>query len=68
MSKTTYKVQGMTCGGCVGSLTRALGEALGNNKIEVKLEGGLVQIEGTHDAKLVAQVVQNAGFDFAGAQ
>ncbi len=68
MSKTTYKVQGMSCGGCVGSLTRALNEALGDNKIEVQLEGGLVHIEGTHDAKQVAQAIQGAGFDFAGAQ
>jgi len=65
---TTYKVEGMTCGGCVKSLTTALEEALPSAKIAVQLEGGLVRVEGDHEAKTVEQTVDDAGFDFAGAQ
>ena len=34
--KTTYGVKGMTCDGCVGSVTRAL-EALTSGQIEFRL-------------------------------
>lgn len=64
---TTYKVEGMTCGGCVKSLTAALREALPGKQIAVELDGGLVQIEGEHEAKAVEQAVEDAGFDFVGA-
>jgi len=65
---TTYKVEGMTCGGCVKSLTAALEEALPGLAVSVELEGGLVRVDGDHEAKTVEQAVDDAGFDFGGAQ
>jgi copper chaperone len=67
MTHSTYKVAGMTCEGCVGSLTKALSEALGDTTIEVRLAGGQVRVEGEHDAKLVEDTVEAAGFDFVGS-
>jgi copper chaperone len=64
---TTYKVEGMTCGGCVRSVTNALERALPGVKIEVTLEGGQVAVEGEHQAAQVQEAVEDAGFDFAGA-
>jgi copper chaperone len=62
----TYRVDGMTCGGCVASLTRALQHALPGLGIEVTLEGGLVRVQGSHDAAKVEQAVSAAGFTFVG--
>ena len=63
---STYKIHGMTCQGCVNSVTKALTSALPDNKIEVRLETHQVLVEGEHDAKLVEDTVENAGFDFDG--
>ena len=62
-----YRVEGMTCEGCVASLTRALAAALPGAGVRVELEGGLVRIEGPHDPEAVERAVEDAGFDFAGA-
>ena len=64
---TTYKVEGMTCGGCVRSVTHALERALPGAKIEVTLEGGQVVVDGAHEAAQVKEAVEDAGFDFVGA-
>ena len=61
-----YKVEGMTCQGCVASVTRALVAALPGARLTVELEGGLVRIEGPHDPQAVRRAVEDAGFDFAG--
>jgi copper chaperone len=66
MEIKTYHVKGMTCGGCVASLTRALKRALPSLEIEVELERGVVRIEGAHDAARVEQAVAAAGFDYVG--
>ncbi|MFT7621586.1 MAG: copper chaperone [Myxococcota bacterium] len=60
---TTYGVDGMTCGGCVGSLTRALETALPGHEVNVQLEGGQIQIGGDHDPAQVARAVADAGFE-----
>ncbi len=62
----TYKVDGMTCGGCVGSVKRALSAALPAAQIEVSLERGEVRVEGEHEASAVQGVIESAGFDFGG--
>ncbi len=67
METVTYKITGMSCQGCVGSVTRALTAALPGAKITVELEGGLARIEGPHEAQAVQQAVEDAGFDYGGA-
>lgn len=64
---STYAIQGMTCGGCVNSVTKALQQALPDAEIEVTLETNQVRIEGDHDPKRVEQAIDDAGFDFGGA-
>ena len=65
--EATYKVDGMTCGGCVGSVQRALNAALPETQVQVSLEKGEVNIAGAHDADAVKTAVEDAGFDFGGA-
>ena len=66
--EATYKVDGMTCGGCVSSVERALSAALPAAQIEVSLEAGEVRVEGDHEASAVKTAVEDAGFDFGGAR
>lgn len=62
---SVYKVEGMTCGGCAASITRALRAADADAKIDVDFESGTVSVEGIDAAKVQA-VVEGAGFDFVG--
>jgi copper chaperone len=62
----TYRVDGMTCGGCVASLTRALRAALPGLEVEVTLAGGLVRIQGAHAVARVERAVSDAGFTYVG--
>ena len=68
MSEMIYKVEGMSCESCVDSLTRALTAALPDAHAQVELEGGRVRVSGSHDPQAVEQAVEDAGFDFVGAQ
>ena len=66
MDNATYKIDGMTCGGCVASVTNALARALPGLEVSVELEGGKLSIPGEHDPAAVAQAVEDAGYDFLG--
>ncbi|HRQ83273.1 MAG TPA: heavy-metal-associated domain-containing protein [Azospirillaceae bacterium] len=65
MSKT-YKVAGMTCGGCAKSVSAALSKAAPDAEFAVDHAAGLVSVKGEVAADTVKQVVENAGFDFLG--
>jgi copper chaperone len=60
----TYGVGGMSCGGCVASVTKAV-EKLGV-KAQVDLAGGKVTVQGAADEVAVKKAVEGAGFDFLG--
>jgi copper chaperone len=66
METTTLKVGGMSCGGCVKSVTGVLEALPGVGKAEVSLEKGEAQVafaagQVTRDAMLRA--VEDAGFE-----
>ncbi len=63
---TTYRVDGMNCGGCVASVTQALQAAIPNLEFEVSLEDKALSVQGDHDAKAVEDAVVGAGFGFGG--
>ncbi len=64
MAEVTYKVEGMTCGGCVSSVKKAL-EKLGATA-DVDLPSGRVKVAGAIDEARVKAAIEAAGFDFAG--
>jgi copper chaperone len=66
MMSKTYKVEGMSCGGCASSVEQAIKTAAQEARVEIKLEGGLVTVTGVEDDDLVKQAVEDAGFTFAG--
>ena len=62
----TFKVSGMTCGGCARSVEQAIKAAAPSATVAVDLPNGKVTVDGA-DAQVVAKAVDDAGFDFQGA-
>ena len=66
MTTTTFNIQGMTCGGCVNSVRRALSGLPGVGQTDVSLEEGQATVE--YDPALVSpeqlkSAVVDAGYD-----
>jgi copper chaperone len=68
MEQTTLTIGGMTCGGCVATVTRVLRAVPGVASAEVSLEQGRAVVQ--HDAATapvdaLRAAVEDAGFDAA---
>ena len=63
----TYSVLGMTCQGCAKSVTNAIQAAAPGAEINVDLEAKQITVVGCDDAGLIAEAIDDAGFEFAGA-
>lgn len=66
MTTTTLNIQGMTCGGCVKSVTAALEREAGVSRVEVSLAEGTANVD--YDAALnnpqqLAAAVEDIGFE-----
>lgn len=64
-------VEGMTCGGCVKSVDRAVSQLQGVQSVDVDLEGNKASV--TYDASTVAveaivEAIEDAGFDASVAE
>jgi copper chaperone len=69
METVTMKVQGMTCGGCVASVTRVLKAVPGVDDVAVTLQPGAAKV--TFDPAQTAtpklkEAIEGAGFDVVG--
>ena len=69
MDKLSFKVDGMTCGGCVKSIQNALNEQNGINTAKADLDNASVEVE--YDSALIAAAaikaaIETAGFDVVG--
>ncbi len=61
----TLKVTGMTCGGCVASVKRALADLAAGTAIDVDLAKGEVVIADNIDRKRAVAAIEDAGYDVA---
>jgi len=61
----TYKVIGMSCGGCVKSVTNTIVDAAPGAEVSVNLDEKTVNVNGADEAT-VKQAVEDAGFEFSG--
>jgi copper chaperone CopZ len=66
MQTTELKVDDMTCGSCVESVTKALGRVPGVHGVEVDLDSGIARVHGEHAAHQVPELV--AALNEAGYQ
>ena len=69
METVTMKVDGMTCGGCVASVTRVLKSTPGVADATVRLESGSAEV--TFDpartgVPALRSAIKNAGYDVIG--
>ncbi|OJX81220.1 heavy-metal-associated domain-containing protein [Magnetospirillum sp. 64-120] len=62
---TTYKVSGMTCGGCARSVEQAIKAEAPSASVTIDLGTATVTVDGA-DAAQVKKAVDGAGFDFQG--
>lgn len=62
----TYIVKGMTCGGCVNSVTNAIKHADPTATVDVVLDSGHVTVDSTMDEAAIKNAIEDAGFDFEG--
>ncbi|MBC9002220.1 heavy-metal-associated domain-containing protein [Micromonospora aurantiaca (nom. illeg.)] len=67
--KTTYQVNGMTCGHCVNSVSTELSALPGVTDVQVDLAGGRVTVTSQNplDVDAVRAAVDEAGYDLVGA-
>ncbi len=63
---TTYKVSGMTCGGCARSVEQAIKAEAPAANVTIDLGTATVTVDGADEAQ-VKKAVDGAGFDFQGA-
>ncbi len=62
----TYRVSGMTCGGCARSVEQAIRAVAPKARVSVDLAEGKVTIDGAADDQSVAAAIDGAGFEFHG--
>jgi copper chaperone len=60
------QVEGMTCQGCVASVTKAIQRLDAGAKVDVDLEHGRVHVVTTAQALEVAQALDAAGYEATG--
>lgn len=68
MTKVTLKVEGMSCGGCVASVTRVLSALPGVSDAAVSLQAGTAQVtfdEARTNQAALRAAVEGAGYEVA---
>lgn len=66
MESTTFKVKGMTCMGCVGSVKRVLQGIAGVTTVDVSLENGEAKVQydpGVTQPAALKTAVNDAGYE-----
>ena len=66
MTNATYRVSGMTCQGCVNSLSKAIAHAGIEGPCNISLESGTVEVRTEHETEVLKRAVADAGFVFEG--
>ena len=68
MTTVTLKVEGMSCGGCVASVTRVLRALPGVSDATVSLQAGTAQVsfdEARTDQTALRAAIEDAGYEVA---
>ncbi|MDP9729435.1 heavy-metal-associated domain-containing protein [Alicyclobacillus tolerans] len=66
MATAMISVIGMTCGGCVNAVTKALKSVDGVLDVQVELEAGQATVqfdESKTDISMLKEVIEEAGYD-----
>lgn len=63
MNAGIYKIQGMTCGGCVKHVEKALRSVPGVRGVVVDVAQGTAAVDGTASFEAMATSVEAAGYE-----
>lgn len=63
MTTGTYKIQGMTCGGCAKHVEKALRSVPGVTGVVVDVAQGTAAVDGTASFEAMAASVEAAGYE-----
>lgn len=64
---TTYKITGMTCGGCANAVTNAIKRLAPGAQVKVELGSGKVEVTGAAIPEPeLKRAIEGAGFGYAG--
>lgn len=66
MNTQVYRVEGMTCGHCAGSVTSEVSGVAGVENAVVDLDAKTVTVTGDAPDDAIAAAVAEAGYTFAG--
>ncbi len=64
--KELYRIEGMKCGGCSGTVQTALLQSDGVSEAEVSHEKGIAEVTHSLTDEEIAQIVEKAGYHVAG--
>jgi copper chaperone len=56
------RIEGMTCGHCVASVTKALQQVPGVDRVDINLDLGEAKVDGNPALNALIAAVQNEGF------
>jgi copper chaperone len=60
----TYRIGGMTCGGCARAVTKVIQRLDPNASVSVDLAGGTVSVGGNVTPEALASAIEAAGYQF----
>ena len=66
MSEKTFSISGMSCGGCVNSLTRVLKSVPGIEPIKIEVGKARLRLDERVSSETVREAVSRAGFEVTG--
>ena len=66
MSEKTFSISGMSCGGCVNSLTRVLKSVPGIEPIKIEVGKARLRLDDRASSETVEEAVSRAGFKVTG--
>lgn len=62
-TEKTFTIQGMSCGGCVNSLTRVLESVPGIEPIKIEVGKAHLRLDARVTSQIVKDAVERAGFE-----
>jgi len=66
MAEKTFSISGMSCGGCVNSLTRVLKAVPGIEPIKIEVGKARLRLDDRATSETVKEAVSRAGFEVTG--
>ena len=66
MSEKAFSISGMSCGGCVNSLTRVLKSVPGIEPIKIEVGKAHLRLDDRVSSETVKEAVSRAGFEVTG--